>query len=372
MTELAVIEQSAVAIAYQTQGGVKSLLEKLAKEVSKEVPDTTTAKGRARIASLAHKVSKSKVVVDDHGKELVAAEKARLALIDADRKLWRDGCDALRDKIRQPLTDWEQAEESRVQALKDRLQALLDMAKTEGMTAADIEARLQAADAVTLGDSWQEFAANAGTAKDDVLRTIRAALTARQNYEAEQAELARLRTEAAQREQEERDRRIAQEAADKARADAEAKAAKEKAETEAKARAEREQAEQARIAAEQAEARAKAEAEAAKLREAEAERRRIEEQERARLQAIAAAERAERDKQAAIEAERQRAEHQRKTEQEAADREKAEREANKKHRQNIHAQIKTAMLAAGLDDAQAVALIKAIAAGSVPHVSIEY
>ena len=112
---------------------------------------------------------------------------------------------------------------------------------------------------------------------------LRTALTAREKHEAEQAELARLREEAARREQEERERRIAEEAAAKARAGAEAKAKAEREAAEAKARAEQEAAERARIAAEQAEARAKAEAEAAKLREQDAERRRIEAEAKAEL-----------------------------------------------------------------------------------------
>lgn len=112
MKEIAVIEQKDIVSVFTTENGVDVLFEQLANEVRAEVPDLTTKKGRDRIASLAYKVSKSKGVVDEHGKDLVSAEKARLALIDADRKKWRDKCDALRDEIRQPLTDWENAENS--------------------------------------------------------------------------------------------------------------------------------------------------------------------------------------------------------------------------------------------------------------------
>lgn len=371
--EIAVIDNTAIAQAFATPSGIDVLIQRIKSEASAEVPDLTTKKGRDRIASLAYKVSKTKTLVDDFGKELVAEEKKRLALIDADRKKWRDECDKLRDEIRKPLTDWEQAEADRIQRHKDAIQQLRELsAPSMGADSAAISALIAQAEAVTLGDHWQEFAAEAGKAKDETLSILRLDLQRRQQYEAEQAELARLRAEAAQREQENRDRRIAEEAAAKARADAEAKAAQEKAEAEAKARAEQEAAERARIAAEQAEARAKAEAEAAKMREQEAERRRIESEERAKREAQEAAERAERDRVAAVEAERQRAERQRIVEQEAAAKAQAEREANKEHMRRINREALAGIMAAGISEEQGKALIKAIASGAVPHVSIAY
>ena len=371
--EVATIDNAAAQIAFTSPNGVDVLLERLRKEACSEVPDLATAKGRARIASLARKVSTTKVMVDDYGKELVAEEKKRLALIDADRKKWRDECDKLRDQIRQPLTDWEAAEESRVQSHKAGMQRMRDLATAAmGADSTTIQALIAQAASVGLGDHWQEFAAEAGKAKDETLAVLRVDLARRQQHEAEQAELARLREEAARREQEERDRRIAEEAAAKARVDAEAKAAREKAEAEAKARAEQEAAERTRIAAEQAEARAKAEAEAAKLREQEAERRRIESEERAKREAKEAAERAEREHVAAIEAERQRIERQRIAEQEAEAKAQAAREADKENRRKVNRAALDAMMTTGISEEQGKAILALIAGGKVPHISIKY
>jgi len=371
-TELATIETTEIQLAYTSPNGIDILLERIRKEASSEVPDLTTAKGRARIASLAHKVSKTKVMVDDYGKELVAEEKKRLALIDADRKKWRDECDAIRDAIRKPLTDWEQAEADRVQRHKEGIASITCMSNCDGMTAECIAISIAALEETPMGEMWEEFAGEAASAKDKALFVMRSALAARQQYEAEQEELARLREEAARREQEERERRIAEEAAAKARADAEAKAKAEREAAEAKARAEQEAAERARIAAEQAEARAKAEAEAAKLREQDAERRRVEAEARAEREAKEAAERAERDRVAAIEAERQRAERQRIAEQEAAAREQAAREADKENRRNVNRAALEGIMAAGISEEQGKALIALIAAGKVAHISITY
>ena len=371
--EIAVIDNTAIAQAFATPSGIDVLIQRIKSEASAEVPDLTTKKGRDRIASLAYKVSKTKTLVDDFGKELVAEEKKRLALIDADRKKWRDECDKLRDEIRKPLTDWEQTEADRIQRHKYAIQQLRELAALSmGADSASISGLIAQAEAVTLGDHWQEFAADAGKAKDETLSILRLDLQRRQQYEAEQAELARLRAEAARREQEDRDRRIAEEAAAKARADAEAAARAEREAIEAKARAEREAAERARIASEQAEARAKAEAEAAKLHEQDAERRRVESEERAKRDAQEAAERAERDRVAAVEAERQRAERQRIAEQEAAAKAQAEREANKEHMRRINREALAGIVAAGISEEQGKALIKAIASGSVPHIQIAY
>ena len=360
--EIAVLDQTVIATVFTSPQGVDLLLKRIRDEAASETPDVTTAKGRARIASLAHKVSKAKVLVDDHGKELVAEEKKRLALIDADRKKWRDGCDALRDEIRQPLTDWENAEAARVQKHKNAIEALRDLSRQSmGKDSAAIAALLEQAEAVALGEHWEEFAAEAGKAKDETVAVLRMDLANRQKYEAEQAELARLREEAARREQEERERRIAEEAAERARREAEAKA-----------QAEREAAERARIAAEQAEARAKAEAEAAKLREQDAERRRADAEERAKREAKEREERAERDRLAAIEAERKRAAEQAERERQERESEEKRRAADVENKRRVNREIVDDLVAAGLTEEQAKSAVTAIAKGKVRNVRIAY
>lgn len=371
--EIAVLENTEIQLAFTSPNGIDILLEKVRKEAASEVPDLTTKKGRDRIASLAYKVSKTKTLVDDYGKELVAEEKKRLALIDADRKKWRDECDKLRDEIRKPLTDWEQAESDRVQRHKDAIQQLRGLApQAMGANSETIIGLIAQAESVTLGDHWQEFSAEAGKAKDETLALLRLDLQRRQQHESEQAELARLREEAARREQEDRDRRIAEEAAAKARADAEAAARAEREAIEAKARAEQEAAERARIASEQAEARAKAEAEAAKLREQESERRRIESEERAKRDAQEAAERAELNRIAAIEAERARIEQERIESDRKAAAEQAAREADRENKRKVNNAILSALESVGISTEQAKAVIAAIAKGSIPNVSIRY
>ena len=95
------------------KGGINPILDAIRAEVEGIVPDTTTAKGRNAIASLAHKVAKSKTLIDKMGKNLADGLNAQLKPINAERKLARDQLDTLKEEIRHPLTDWE-AEQKRI------------------------------------------------------------------------------------------------------------------------------------------------------------------------------------------------------------------------------------------------------------------
>jgi hypothetical protein len=96
-----------------SQGGIQPILDAIEKEISAEVPDTSTDKGRKAIASNAAKVSKSKTLLDKMGKELT--DKLNLAIkpINAERRLARETLDLLRDRTREPLTQYEADEQAK-------------------------------------------------------------------------------------------------------------------------------------------------------------------------------------------------------------------------------------------------------------------
>ena len=121
MSELQVIEQQ-TAIAVFTSEAMDETLRKIETEVLSFVPDTSNVSGRKEIASLAYKVSQSKTILDSAGKTLVSDWKSKAKLVDASRKKARDFLDNLRDKARQPLTDWESAELKKVAAEKLKLE----------------------------------------------------------------------------------------------------------------------------------------------------------------------------------------------------------------------------------------------------------
>ena len=124
--ELIVKENLDVALLFAEKDELKKKLKEIEAEVLSVVPDLSTAKGRKEIASLAFKVAKSKVVLDSLGKDLVSDWKIRAAKVDESRKYAREFLDALKDKVRQPLTDWEAAEEARIKAEAEALKFARD------------------------------------------------------------------------------------------------------------------------------------------------------------------------------------------------------------------------------------------------------
>ena len=348
--ELAVVPPKETALqVYQQPNGLEPYLAKIRAEIDQFVPDTSTRKGREAIASIAHKVARSKTALDNVGKDLVAELKDVPKKIDAERKRMRDLLDAWKDEVRAPLTAWEQAEADRLAKHQMHIDQLKDT-NTEGLTAAAIGARIQDLDSTDINESWEEFEAEAHRVKAASLTTLRLALTDREKHEAEQAELERLRAEAAQREQKEREERIAREAAERAQREAEQRA---QAEREAAIRREQE----AKAAAERRELELKLQAEQAE-RERMAAQQRAEQAERdaaARAQAAADAERKRQaDEQARIEAEAK------------------AREADKKHKAAINRAALEAFVAGGMTEECAKQAVTLIAQRKIPNVSIAY
>ncbi|HCT8191594.1 MULTISPECIES: hypothetical protein [Klebsiella] len=355
MTDLAIIEIAPdMAPAIYVENGLDSFLEKIRAGVN-EVPDLSTAKGRARIASLAAQVSRSKTAVEKPGRDYLKRLKEQPKVVEAELRRFVTECDQLRDEVRRPLTEWEDAEKARTEALQQRLvdlRALADVIDNAGnyLPSADIQARILEAKSVVLDDSWQERAAEAGVAKDSTIQQLEASLVIAQKREHEAAELDRLRKEAEEKARLEREENIRREAAEQAKRDTEAKA---QAEIDAAARRESE----ARAATERAE------------------REKIEAQQKAEREAKAAAEKAEREKQAAIEAERRRqeeAESKRLAEQKRIAEEEARRAADKEHRRSINRQAIADLIESGLTQEMAEKALIAIASGKVSAVSIKY
>ncbi|HBR7902592.1 TPA: hypothetical protein L9426_001130 [Klebsiella pneumoniae] len=355
MTDLAIIEIAPdMAPAIYVENGLDSFLEKIRAGVN-EVPDLSTAKGRARIASLAAQVSRSKTAVEKHGRDYLKRLKEQPKVVEAELRRFVTECDQLRDEVRRPLTEWEDAEKARTEALQQRLvdlRALADVIDTAGnyLPSADIQARILEAKSVVLDDSWQERAAEAGVAKDSTIQQLEASLVIAQKREHEAAELDRLRKEAEEKARLEREENIRREAAEQAKRDAEEKA---QAEIDAAARRESE----ARAATERAE------------------REKIEAQQKAEREAKAAAEKAEQEKNAAIAAERRRheeAESARLAEQKRIAEEEARRAADKEHRRSINRQAIADLIESGLTQEMAEKALIAIASGKVSAVSIKY
>ncbi|MFY2512828.1 hypothetical protein ACNJ69_12260 [Acinetobacter soli] len=352
VNELQVLEQNSNAIveAFKTEGGAKALFDRIAEQARSVVPDLSTDKGRKAIASMARKVASTKTAFDAHGKELKEQYTVITNKIDADRKLFRDSCDALRDEIRKPLTEWEEAREAHIQAIKDRI-SVFDAGRVDTFSPSSlIQKVISEVEATPIDESFEDFANEAAIKKDAALTSFKKTLEIVLAREAEQAELQRLQREEAERQQRERDAAIAKQAAEQARIEAENKA-----------KAEREQAEKLARESAEREARLKAEKEAAELREAQL-----------KQQAIEQAKQAEIKEKQAVEAERKRIEDEQAAQLKAQQEAEAARQANKEHKARICNEALAGLAEIGISEEQGKAIIRAIHAGSIPHVSIKF
>lgn len=320
VTDLVVIEKSSAMAVFTNNEQLDPIIEKIEKEARSLVPDVSTKKGRDAIASMAHKVARSKTYIDNAGKDLVAELKALPKQIDESRRIVRERLDALKDEVRRPLTEWE-AEQERIKA--------------------EEAAKIKAEEDRKKFESDHEIALLMNE-KHDREAKEKAEESERQRI-AHEEELKRQAAEQAKREAEEKaaaelaaaKKREEDAIAAKAQAELLAKQAKERAEQEAKDAAAKAEAEkQAAIAAEQR----KAQEEADRIkREAEA-------------------------KEAARLAEEKR----------IAD-EKAVREADVKHRKAVGTEIVNALTAnTSISCDQAIEVLKALMDGLVPRTQINY
>ncbi len=213
--ELVVIPEKAIAV-YQCDK-IESLISDIEKEARSIVPDLTTDKGRKSIASLARKVSTSKVTLDGMGKDLVSDWKDKSKAVDAERRIVRDRLDALRDEIRKPLTDWEEAEKeaARIKLETDKREAdyLLAIAENDLI---DRQREIERKEAEQLAREIEEREKREAKELEEREKREAKELEEREKQAAIDAENARLEREAriAQEAKEEAERKAKQDALD--------------------------------------------------------------------------------------------------------------------------------------------------------------
>lgn len=320
------------------KGGLTPFLEQVKAEVSTEVPDLTSRKGRERIASLAAKVSKSKAAVEKPGREYLKRLKEMPKVVESELREFVRAMDTLRDETRKPLTEWEEAEAARVAGHQRRMDELRAV-DTEDRPTSEIASAISLIDEYEIGPEWEEFEAEAHRVKAASLATLREALAKRERYEAEQAELERLRAEQAAQAQREREQQIVREAEERARREAEQAA----------------QAEREAVIRREADAKAEAERRELELR------LKAEQSERARVEADQRAEKA-------AAAERQRY----MDEQAEIARQAAAREADQENKAKVNRAALEAFIAGGMPEACAKQAVVMIAKRQIPNVQISY
>ena len=200
------------------------------------VADATTEEGAKTRKALSRKLAVLKNAIEDEGKKVAAALKAKPKIIDATRKAVKDTLEMLQEEVMKPVKD-----------IEDRKTEIIEIsnlpASAIGCDSYGIQDVINVLEGRAHDEAyWKESYAEAVAAINESRRQLNAMLETELKKEEQQREYERLKAEEA-----ERNRKAAEEAA---RAKAEAEEAKRKAE----------EAERARIAAEEAQKRAEAEA----------------------------------------------------------------------------------------------------------------
>jgi colicin import membrane protein len=266
-------------------------LATLEKDNAATVFDYESKAGNKDARSHVHKLRKTKGALEKVRKE-AKADYLRLGrAVDSEASEIEARIESMIAVHQVKLDEIEQREAARVSALQERLRAISPGIEHYENSDA-VRQAISAVEAVTITADWEEFMAQAATAKEQVLSRLNGYLLTAIKAEEDAAELARLRAETLAREQAERDAAIAKAAAEKAHKEAEEKAAQEAAKArqallDAQAEADRKEA-AAALALKQERERALAEQEAAALRESQlkiqaqqAEQRRIAQEQQA-------------------------------------------------------------------------------------------
>lgn len=297
--------------------------EKVKAEAETVTSDTSTPKSREEIRAMAYKITKTKTAIDKARLGLTEEWRNKTKRANEAGKLIENRLSALAEKVRAPLTEWENAEKLRAEK-HEKILKFLKNASVVGFddNSATLSSRISSVLECELDLNVHGVAIDVvQTLKTNALNTLNAALERAKIEEAERAELERFRKEAAEREA--------------------------KAQAEADKRAEQERIESERQAAIEAAIKQK---EQEHLDELAAERARADRLEREAKEAA--------ERQAALEAQ-----------EEAA---RIAREQDREHRSKIMGAAKTAIMNYGIDETIARNLVLAIAAGNIPSVTIRF
>lgn len=349
IAEIELISEETAPAIY-VAGGLDKFIGLVKTEVLGEVPDLSTAKGRARIASLAATVSKRKKAVENPGRDYLRHIKEIPKVVEAELRKFVTEMDKLRDEVRKPLDDWQAAEDARVDRHNESIDRIRNFENVDTLFALGIRHRIETLESIEIDERLEEFADEARQVRDKVLKSLRESLAKQEKYEAEQEELERLRKESEARAKADHEAAIAKQAEERARQE------------------EQQKAEAERLESERRELRLKLQAEEAEKAKRQAELDRIEAEKRAEEEKAASARRAEEAAQRATEEERRRAD-------EAASlilRQQQEREADEAHRRAINRSALDAFIAGGMTEESAKQAITLIAKRQIPNVQISY
>lgn len=306
--------------------------------------DYSTVKGQQEARSYVHTLRLSKKPIEDCRVQAKAKSLEYGRKVDAEGKQLIGLLDDMIEHHMRPIREAEEREAARIADITAQMDYLRTLTGHAAMPPDELRSLMTKLHAVLVDEAFGEFQDEAKAFKAEQLAALSRALTDSEQRIARDAELEKLREEAAARERQDRERQIADEAASAAKAKAEADAERARLEVERRAQAEKDA----------AEARERAERERAERAEAEVKEAR---------------ERADRAAQDAVENERK----------EAADKaareqaEQAAREADIEHKRAINNEVLADLMEhAGVSEQTAKMVIVALFSGRVRNIKISY
>lgn len=203
-TALAVVEKLDFVVICAKEDGLKTLIETEAGKARAMVKglDVNVPADRATMITVAASVRTFKKGIETHAKKCSVYEKAK-TLIKGINEGVNFSDDYLKNEakeIRQPVTDWENAEKERVNDLQERLESLKGFQVIAGdVTIDQLKQWIEDVSAIEIDESWDEFREEAQESKTLSLNSLNFCLKKSEEQAAKDAELKRLRDAETQR-----------------------------------------------------------------------------------------------------------------------------------------------------------------------------
>ena len=163
--------------------------------------DITTVTGRNSIISVAVTVRDKKVKLSKAADKSKVEHQDIIKEINEGKKTVEDEFQTVQNEVRKPVTDWEDAEKSRVEALKLRLAEIAVGHISAESTTDNIERYMDIIARIKTDETWQEYQGEAAIQKDKTLEDLQSILYLAQRREEMEAELAERRAADAEREE---------------------------------------------------------------------------------------------------------------------------------------------------------------------------
>lgn len=181
----------------------EAFYQSIVKQTEAFTPDVTTQRGRDAIKAVAFKVTKTKTFLDEFGKRLNEDRRKEINVVDAARRTMRDKLEALKETVRAPLTEWEEAEKKRLDLIETTMNTFRHVSATASVgTIEEIEFRRASIELMVVDPAiFGEEAIFAENARTIALADLDRAIDAARKTEADRAEIERLRSEAEARRQ---------------------------------------------------------------------------------------------------------------------------------------------------------------------------